>query len=64
MVDWKKIRCTKCDKFRLCRKKSISKGSKMCLVNRGYEVAEPIKKSVNITHQLLHHLWKGGKKNG
>lgn len=57
MVDWKNVKCNKCPSFKKCQGK-VSKGSKQCLINKGYRFNEPKKKATNVTHMLLHRFLK------
>ena len=56
--DWSKIRCTKCKYHHKCRKKSVAKGSKMCLEQLGmYTPPENMPKQVSEDQKKLAILW-------
>ena len=64
-MDWKKIRCNKCESFRRCRRDSISKGSVPCEVNlkirEPKDKDQPSEKAQKLA--LLSSLLQRGEKN-
>jgi len=58
MTDWTKVKCTRCKHHHKCRKKSIAKGSKMCLEMLGrYKPPENMPKQISKKQQLSAMLW-------
>ena len=59
--DWSKISCKNCKYRKKCRKKSVAKGSKMCMerLNGGFRVYNPQDKQKQVSEQkkLSALLW-------
>jgi len=57
LTDWTKIKCTRCKYHKRCRRKSIAKGSKMCMEMMGRYTPPQNKKKVSEKKQMSALLW-------